>query len=298
LIAHHPAVDEAILFDRRRWVRSLGPFLRRIRLGRFDIVLDLQRIFKSGVISWYSGAPYRVGFHRSDAKEWNWIFNNHHIPATGDGIPKLEHYLKFTDYLGIKPAAIRWELRLTPQEEARVEKLLKDVGENFAVYIVGTRWESKRWFPLQAAKCADAVGQRFGLKAVLLGGREDMDFGRQVEQAYSGSLENLVGRTSLCEAAGILRRAKVAIGPDTGLMHLSAAVATPVVSLWGATSPQRTGPYGYDHLVIQGEAECSPCYLRRCPVGRVCMQSINGEAIVAQVGKALVRRTAGHGDRV
>ncbi len=75
LLEHHPAVDEVILFDRRHWWKSFGPFLRRIRSERFDLVLDLQRHLKSGLVSWWSGAPYRLGFHRHDTKEFNWIFN-------------------------------------------------------------------------------------------------------------------------------------------------------------------------------------------------------------------------------
>lgn len=72
-------------------------------------------------------------------------------------------------------------------------------------------------------------------------------------------------------------------------MHLSAAVGTPVISLWGATNPVRTGPYGYDDLVIRGEADCSPCYRARCPIGRVCMRSIDTEVVLAMVDKALSR---------
>jgi len=98
---------------------------------------------------------------------------------------------------------------------------------------------------------------------------------------------NWVGETSLRETVGILSRARVAVGPDTGLMHLAAAVGTPVVSLWGATSPLRTGPYGYGELVIQGKAHWSPCYLRRCPISRICMQSIDIVEVVERVGRAL-----------
>lgn len=107
-----------------------------------------------------------------------------------------------------------------------------------------------------------------------------------------------MGLTSLREAVGILSRASVAIGPDTGLMHLSAAVGTPVVSLWGATSSARTGPFGYGDLVIQGKASCSPCYLRRCPIGRVCMRSIEVEQVAAMVGKALLKKEENRGAQV
>jgi len=287
LVEHHPAVDEVILFDRRNWWKSIIPFLRKIRERRFDLVLDLQRHLKSGVVSFCSGAPYRIGFHREDCKEWNWVFNNHFIPAVGNDISKLQHYLKFAAYLGIDPKPIVWDFDLTAEEEWAVEKQLQDVACDFAVCFVSSRWESKRWFPLQIADCARLVGERYDLDVVLLGSSEDKDIVGALPYRDPHRHHDLVGRTSLREALGIIARARVAIGPDTGLMHISAAVGTPVVSLWGATSPHRTGPHGFEYLVIQGRAECVPCYRRRCPIDRICMRSIDKEEIAAKIEMAL-----------
>lgn len=287
LVENHPAVDEIILFDRQRWWRGLAPFLKRIRSGRFDLVLDLQRHLKSGLISWWSGAACRVGFHRRDAKEFNWLFNTHTIPSTGDGVSKLYHYLKFAEFLGIDPYPIEWRFCLRPEEEDRIRERLQEIGGPFAAFFVGSRWESKHWFPLQTAECAAEIQRRFGLEAVLLGEKGEARFAEEVESYPSLRVKNWVGKTSLREVIGILSKARVAVGPDTGLMHLSAAVGTPVVSLWGATSPLRTGPYGFDDLAIQGKAACSPCYLRRCPIGRLCMQSIDVEEVVGKVARAL-----------
>lgn len=295
LVETHPAVDEVILFDRKRWLKNLGGFLGKIRSRRFDLVLDLQRHLKSGFISWWSGAPYRLGFHRVDTKELNWIFNNRHIPAMGNGISKLSHYLKFAEFLGIDPYPLEWGLRLTSEERENVDRMVAGLERDFAVFFVGSSWESKRWFPKQAAESAAEIRRRFGLEAVLLGSTEDRGFAREMESLALSPLKNLVGQTSLREAAGVLARSRVSIGPDSGLMHLSAAVGTPVVSLWGATSPLRTGPYGYQSLIIQGQAICSPCYRRQCPIGRICMQSIGMEQVTAMVGEALSQSRNGRG---
>jgi heptosyltransferase-1 len=289
LVEHHPAVDEVIVFDRPRWWNQLGPFLRRIRSGRFDLVLDLQRHLKSGLISRWSGAPHRLGFHRLDCKEFNWIFNNHHIPAVGDSISKLNHYLKFAEYLGLAPEPVEWRLSLTKEEQLGVSRHLEKVRGAFATLFVGSRWESKGWFASQILSCAKLIQQQHGLKVVLLGGSQDMVLANEVEVSCGQGTTNLVGRTSLKEAVGIIARAKVAVGPDTGLMHIAAAVGTPVVSLWGATSPSRAGPYGFEELVIQGRASCSPCYRKRCPIGRVCMQSIDVKEIMTKIDVGLSR---------
>jgi lipopolysaccharide heptosyltransferase II len=292
LLERAPAIDEIIVFDRRRPWRSLIPFVFKVRAAKFDLVLDLQRLLKSGVISWLSGAPLRLGFHRRDSKEFNWLFNNLRIGEFGEGISKLEHYLKFADFLGVKRRPLEWPLILSEAEKAAAATFLKDVNPAFAVLFVGARWPSKRWFAEQIAKCSDLLRARHGLDSVLLGSREDEELAQQAMVCANGSALNLVGQTSLREAIGIIQRARVAIGPDTGLMHIAAAVGTPVVSLWGATDPRRTGPYGFDHLAIQGRASCVPCRRRHCPIGRVCMRSISEEQIAAKVELALREKKA------
>jgi len=283
------AVDEIIVFDRPRGMTAFFRFLKAIRARRFDLVLDMQRHLKSGLISRWSGAPYRLGFHRSDAKEFNWLFNNRYIPATGDGTPKILHYTKFAEYLGIDPTPIEWNLQLAAEDHARAERLLGGERRDFAVLFVGSRWESKQWFASQIAASAAEIRRRHGLDVVFLGAPADQALGDEAEAMVQGKVINLVGRTSLRDAVAIIARARFCLGPDTGLMHIAAAMGTPVVSLWGATDPARTGPYGFGDLVIQGKADCSPCYRKNCSIGRICMQSISVGAILAMIDKALAR---------
>ncbi|HEY7168096.1 MAG TPA: lipopolysaccharide heptosyltransferase II [Candidatus Binatia bacterium] len=288
LVERYPGVDEVIVFDRRRPWTSVWSFLREIRARRFDLVIDLQRHLKSGIISRTSGAAIRLGFHRSDAKEFNWIFNNRSIAAMGDGIPKIQHYMEFAKALGIEPE-IEWQLSLTPQEILRVDERVRAIGRDFAVLFAGARWQSKQWFPDQIAGCAEALEQHYRFAIVLLGSRDDERLAAEAVARSAAPIHNWVGDTGLREAAGIISRGRVCVGPDTGLMHIAAAVGTPVVSLFGATDPVRTGPYGFGDLVIKGRAECSPCYRAECRIGRICMRSIGTEEILAKVSKALSR---------
>jgi ADP-heptose:LPS heptosyltransferase len=128
-----------------------------------------------------------------------------------------------------------------------------------------------------------------GLDVVLLGGRDDQPAARETVRLSKSPLVNLTGMTSLREAMGIIQRAKLAVGPDTGLMHIAAAVGTPVISLFGATDPHRTGPFGFADLVLRGRAACVPCQQRHCPIGRICMQSISTAEIAAKALLALGR---------
>ena len=290
LVARSAVVDEILVFDRRRWWRDWLPFLERVRARRFDLVLDLQRHFKSGVISRWSGAPVRLGFNRLDSKELNWLFNSDFIPAVGEGGSKLTHYLKFAEYLGLDASRVDWTFQLTAEENRNVDKYLAALRSDFAALFVSSRWESKRWFPAQAAECARIISERHNCDVVLLGGKEDRAIAGEIWRGTGGPVTNLVGKTSLPEALGIITRARFAVGPDTGLMHIAAAVGTPVVSLWGATSPIWTGPHNFQDLVIQGKAPCVPCQRRKCPIGRICMQSIDIETINEKIALALSYR--------
>jgi len=104
---------------------------------------------------------------------------------------------------------------------------------------------------------------------------------------------NLAGRTSLRDLIAIFPECAVAFGPDSGPMHIAAAVGCPVVSLWGATAAERSAPWGFAELAISGEIPCHPCYLRQCPIGRECMRRISPEEVSLTVRRALAMPRVG-----
>jgi heptosyltransferase I len=293
LLERHPAIDERLVFRRDLGARAFLRFLAEVRRRRFDLVLDLQRHLKSGVVSRASGAPVRIGFHRANTKEGNWLFNNQTIPLQEHWSSKLGQYLVFADHLGLPKAPVDFGLSLSNEEERRVDALLSSVPGPFVAAFVGSTWESRWWLASRTAAVLESLRLRHGLPGVLLGapGRESA-FAREIEVAASGRVTNLAGSTTLRDLIGILRRSRIAFGPDSGPMHIAAAVGTPVVSLWGATSPLRSAPYGSEDLALIGHVACHPCYLRRCPVERVCMGEIGVDATVAALERGLRRSDA------
>ncbi len=292
LLEGHPAIDGTILFDRPRGPISFLSFLAAVRRRRFDLVLDLQRHLKSGVVSFATRAPRRIGFHRSNTKEGNWLFNTESIAPQENLSSKLQQYLAFGDPLGLRESTVEFGLVPAPADEARAAELLGDLAEPFAAAFVGSTWESRFWWPDRTAEVLRALSERHGLGAVLLGGRGEEGFARAVAEGAPAGARNLVGRTSLRDLIAIFARARVAFGPDSGPMHLAAAAGIPVVSLWGATSPERSAPSGAEDLVVVGPVACHPCYLRRCPVDRLCMKEITTTQVLARLEVALGRRAA------
>ena len=287
LLDYHPALDEILLYQRSRGSQTFLPFLRTVRNHHFDLVLDLQRHLKSGLVSLWSRAPVRLGFHRSNTKEGNWLFNTHTIEAVPDFSLKLAQYLKFADALGLPDDGVRFDLRLRPQEEQQVETLLAGTIRPFAAFFLGSRWPSRFWFPQATAEVARVLQQEYGMGIVLVGGPSEVAFAQQVSEAMGTAVTNLTGKTSLRDLIGVFSRARFALGPDSGPMHIAAATDIPVISLWGATSPLRSAPWGSKAFVIRGEAACSPCYVRRCPIGRACMRRITPGQVLEVVQKIL-----------
>lgn len=286
LVRHHPAVDRVIRFQRQGGVRAFVRFLGEIRSFGADVTLDLQRHLKSGVVSAVSGAPLRIGFHRKNSREGNWLFQTRIIPPVERFTPKVLQFQRFADVLGAPVTPIRFGLRSGPEARAAIDARVPGPPVRTAAVLTGSTWPSRFWPARHVASLCRGLRER-GLLPVLVGGAAERSFAAEVAEADPGEVVDLVGRTSLEEVVALLERATVAVGPDSGPMHIAAAVGTPVVSLWGATSPARSAPLGYEHLVVRASLPCVPCYRKQCPIGRLCMESITPQRVLRMVDRAL-----------
>lgn len=285
LLRGHPALSRVVVFERKRGLRAFLPFLREVRSLRADWCLDLQRHLKSGVVSLASGARRRIGFARPNSREGNFLMQTELIAPMPRFSSKLQQFLAFADHLGMPPAPVEFGLRLTPQEDADVERLLEGVRRPFAAFPVGSTSESRLWFAPETARVIENVVER-GLDVVLVGAPGEERYAAPIRAEARVPLHDLTGRTSLRQLIGVLARARFAVAPDSGPMHIAAAVGTPVVSLWGATSAARSAPFGSEDLVLEGSAPCMPCYRKDCPIGRECMRHITVEMVTEAIDKA------------
>jgi ADP-heptose:LPS heptosyltransferase len=292
VLERHPWIDELIVHERGRSPWAFAAFLRKVRAARFDLVLDLQRILKSGAVSLLSGASLRFGFAPANAKELNHLFSNRRIAPQPNMRLKLLQYQAFGDALGIAPAPVEFGLKLPADELAKAKRLITDVPRPMLGVILGSSWPSRVYFAqAMAAAIRELAVSRDGhpaLSPLLIDGPQEVQFAAEVMRCLDGvKAFNLAGRTTLRDLIGILSECAVAFGPDSGPMHIAAAVGCPVVSLWGATAPERSAPWGFAEFAIKGEIPCHPCYLRICPIGRECMRRITPEMIVTQIRRAL-----------
>jgi lipopolysaccharide heptosyltransferase II len=289
LVGFHPNLDRTIIFKRAWRVAPVWVLYKQLKQEHFDITLDLQRILKSGFFSLLSGAKRRVGFHRRSAKELNWLFNNEHIDYFSDELSKLDHYLKFAQYLDLpEPAVLDFGFSTLDVQKSKPAAMAK-VRNPYVAVVIGSSWESKDWFPEAYRQLALNLLKKYKLGIVLLGDRSQIKAAAHVSQtAKTSDIINVVGRTSLLELAAILKGAAVGVGPDSGPGHLAAAVGTPFVTLFGPTAPVRTAPYGSEGLVVRSEISCAPCYKKQCPENtKQCMHNIEVASVIEKITQVL-----------
>ena len=291
VVTFHPQIDTLLVFDRPNWKQSLKDLFNTLRTSHFDCVLDLQRHFKSGFFSFLSGAPCRIGFHKKNAKEFNWIFNNNHIPYVYEYYPKLFHYLTFTEFLGCpRPESLDFGFS-GPRLLLMAADVLSKVRRPFIAIVLGTTWVSKEWFFDSYARLIGDLLKETSLHVVMVDTMAKYDMACELEKkTQSSRLINLVGKTSILELAAVFKEASVGVGPDCGSAHISAAVKTPYVTLFGPTSPERTAPYGSEDLVVSVNMACAPCYKRKCPQKDTpCMRNITVEDVKEKIFQGLNR---------
>ena len=288
LVGLHPQIDHVIEFKRKRSMAAMWDLYQKLQKEHFDITLDLQRHLKSGFFSLLSGAKRRIGFHRKNAKELNWLFNNESIPYYHENLPKLDHYLKFTEHLGL-PEPDSLDFGLNSIEINRlVPPAVVEIQNSFLAVVMGSSWESKDWSFEGHCNLVQHVIKSQNRHVVLLGGSDQWTVAEKlIEKADSPNIINLTGN-SLIEMAAVLKAAAAAVGPDSGPGHLAAAVGTPYVTLFGPTPASRHVPYGCEHLIVQSDLECAPCYQKQCPErNNRCMRNIKVDDVAQKISMAL-----------
>ncbi|MEX1327284.1 MAG: glycosyltransferase family 9 protein [Desulfobacterales bacterium] len=290
LIRLHRQIDKVIIFRREWRASALWQLYKELSQQDFDITLDLQRIFKSGLFSLLSGAKRRIGVHRNNAKELNWLFNNEHISYVDDNLSKLSHYLKFTEQLGL-PAATALDFGFDRFDGNKIlPTAVVEIQNSFIAVVMGSSWETKDWYFEGYCRLVQQILSFLKRDVVLLGDSSQSPAARRLSKNMdSHKVIDLTGN-SLVEMTAVLKAAAAGVGPDSGPGHLAAAVGTPYVTLFGPTPPGRHAPYGCDHLVVQTEKDCIPCYKKRCPGrNRECMYDIDPERVMEKLIKALKR---------
>ena len=270
-----PEVDEVLALPGR----SLGAVVRQLRKApRFDVAILFPNSLRSALEVWLAGVPRRVGYrghHRS------WLLNQI-VPERPIGAPiehQVNHYLHLARRLGMTSAHEVTEPPRQASQSGSPRKIGLCSGAEYG--------PAKRWLPERFAEVALNVSARCPAQWILFGTAADVTTGNVIAEQLGNRCINRIGQTSLDELIEELRSCTLLLTNDTGTMHLATLLRVPVIAVFGSTEHRLTGPLGVGHTVIRHHVECSPCFLRECPIDFRCMHAVGVDEVTTAVLAAL-----------
>jgi len=269
LLHGHPDLDEVLPFDRGAtrfglWKAtvSYARFLRDFRARRFDLVIDLQGLLRSGLFTAASAAPRRVGL--SSAREGAiWFYTDVVRVADFNAVHAVDRYWLVAEALGAD-GPIEFRLPVRDAERAWVDEAIGDCPRPWLAFGVGSRWVTKRWPPEHFAELARRAQARFGGTVLFAGGTDETELAEATGQMLAGPWRNLSGRTTLPQLTALLARADVMVANDTGPLHLAAALGRPIVAPYTCTRVALNGPYGQAARAAETTVRCAGSYVKTC----------------------------------
>lgn len=293
MVGDHPAVDDFIVFHRRRGLRSLESYreLRsKVRGRRFDLLIGLQVYLKAGLITALTSSRIKLGFDRRRARDAQWLFTNRRIPAHQHQHVQ-DQYFEFLEYLGVDPEPVSWGLRFTEEEKASQSTFFEDLGRRACAVVLSASNARRNWTPAGYARVLEAVDSEHGLRPVLVGGPSPVEraMADEVLAQTGAGVVDTIG-DDLRRLMWILDGSALVISPDTGPLHIARALGTPVVGLYGYTNPKRAGPYrAFGDLVVDGYAEYPGEDYPNGPIYRDGMSRISVDDVLAKVALGVER---------
>ncbi len=242
---------------------TYGEFIRRFRRERFDLVIDLQGLLRSGLITASSGATRKVGL--SSAREGaTWFYTDTVPVADFEAIHAVDRYWLVAEAFGVGDTAKVFRVPIGEAERCWAAQFLRDCPRPWLALGVGSRWMTKRWPPEHFAILAERAFRFAGGTAIFVGGRDETPLARAAAEHLPGRTRDLTGRTTLPQLAAMLNLVDVMVANDTGPLHLAAALGRPVVAPYTCTKILLNGPYGAAGGAVQSRVWCHGSYIKRC----------------------------------
>jgi heptosyltransferase I len=234
---------EFITFDKRHSLAEIKRFRTLMRDRKFDLLLHMQLALRASLLSTYVPARVKLGFDRARARELQWLFTTHRI-----GARQREHVMDalfgFAEALGAHDRILRWDIPLPADARDYAAKIV-DARAPTMVISPCSSHARRNWRAEYYARVADHAARAYGMKVILAGGPSAVEkaMGEAVTRSAKQPIINMIGRDTLPQMLALLERAAVLVSPDAGPVHMATAVGTPVIGLYAATNPERSGPY-------------------------------------------------------
>lgn len=230
-------VDKSNLRDSVRTVREA------MRGRQFDVLMHMQLALRASLLSTFIPARIKLGFDRKRARELQWLFTTNRIrPAERQHV--MDSLFGFAEKFGVYEKILRWDIPLTEADREYARDLIPDSRRTLVISPCSSH-RLRNWRAEYYAQVADYAVGALGMRVVLVGGRSDIEkhMGEEIAARMHQPVENNIGQDTLPQLLATLERATALLTPDSGPAHMATAVGTPVIGLYAATNPARSGPY-------------------------------------------------------
>jgi lipopolysaccharide heptosyltransferase II len=244
-------------------VRHVGAFVGRLRREAFDLVVDLQGLLRSGLLTLASGAPRRVGLDTS-REGARYCYTDVVAVPRDRPIHAVDRLWLAAEALGAGDQPKEFVLPTDPYAAAWAEQQFRGLARPWLMVAPGARWQTKRWPVEHFATLARRSQSVFGGSVVFVGAKEDSSLAEAVRSRLTGPSLNLAGRTTLPQLVATLARADAMLSNDTGPLHVACALGRPVVSPYTCTQAALTGPFGQLSSVVETKVWCAGSLRKRC----------------------------------
>jgi lipopolysaccharide heptosyltransferase I len=291
LLTGHPDLTDTLPFNRaalrgvRGAISTFFSFTAELRRRRFDLVIDMQGLLRSGLMAWLSGSPHRVGF--ANAREGSRYAYTHKVKSPAlDAGHAVDRMWSIAEAFGVGhlPKVFHVPLQSAEVEAARAE--LAALPQPVMAVAVGAKWVTKRWPASHFAELLNRAHAHFGGSAVFVGTGEDSATAQEVARQLRGASLDLTGKTALPRLAAVLSLADVMLANDTGPLHLAAALGRPCVAPYLCTKVRLHGPYMQSANCAETRVACAGSYLKKCS-NMICMPELTADRLWPKLAEIL-----------
>jgi len=276
---------EFITVDKRAGFGARHALREQLRGRQFDVLLHMQLALRASLVARNVAATVKLGFDRARARDLQWLFTNARVaPRTREHV--LDSFFGFLAALGIKDRLVEWNVPLPENARAYAEQLIPDSQPTLIISPCSSH-ALRNWRPERYAAVADYAARKHHMRVILCGGPStlEVEAGAAIEKAVTtAKVINQIGRDTLPELLALLGRATALVTPDSGPAHMATMVGTPVVGLYAATNPARSGPYLSRLWCVDAYAQAARKFRGRAPEKLPWTEKIEHRGVMDLIG--------------
>jgi heptosyltransferase II len=278
-----PEVDDIICLTTKSLLATVCLVRQK---SRFDVAIVFPNSLRAALEVWVSAIPRRVGY-RGHVRSWllNQIVREPRTP----GPPQHQsgRYLRIAQDCGATAVEnvdlVGGDRRAHRGEELRPNAPAGSARPPYQLKLglcPGAEYgPAKRWLPERFAEASALIAAQSNAQWIVFGTKDDAAIGETIAAGLGDRCINRIGQTTLEQLIDELRACRLLLTNDTGTMHLAALLGVPVVAIFGSTEPRLTAPLGKGHIILRHHVECSPCFLRECPIDFRCMKAVSVQEV-------------------